>query len=98
MATRCPYCSKQAVPLWKKFIMESKPVRYTKCQSCGKLLVLSDKWLTIYVLSLIAFFFAAVLLTYFSVLPMQIGIKLLVVYCIVTIPFFIIMVPLKPYK
>lgn len=98
MTTRCPYCSKQAVPLWKKFIMDSKPVCYTKCQSCGKLLVLSHKWITIYVLSSIAFFFAALFLTQFSLLPMQIGIKILIGYCIVTIPLFVIIVPLRPYK
>lgn len=98
MSTRCPYCSKQAVPLWKKFIMDSKPVRYTKCQNCGKPLALSHKWIVIYVLSSISIFFIALFLTQFGILPLQTGIQVLIGYCVVTIPLFVIIVPLRPYK
>jgi hypothetical protein len=97
MFARCPHCSKQAVPFWKKPFVNNEYIRYIKCHSCGELLVLSYKWISIYVLlSLLIIAIVA-----FSTIRFQkpdVFTKFIITYCFITIPVFIIAVPFKPYK
>lgn len=96
MFTECPYCEHKAIPLWKKPFQNNTFKQQFKCENCGRLLVLSHRWIAIYIIMSIISQAIVALISFNYSLPMIfIGFS---IFLMSTIPFFILFVPLRPYK
>lgn len=95
MFAKCPVCSKKAIPLWKKFFQNNTYNREFRCENCRTWLVLSYRWIAIYILSsfiiqgLVAFIFI-------NSQPMVFVKSAL--WWVLTIPIFVVLVPINQHK